>query len=40
MEHGMRKLKNPILEAFVLIVVWILCLLFGAADPTNVYGGF
>ncbi len=36
----MRLLRHPIVEAAILILAWILCLLYGKPDAANVYAGF
>jgi len=35
-----RLLKHPAVEAILLVLVWLLCLMYQKADPANVYARF
>jgi hypothetical protein len=34
------RIARPLLEAALLVLLWLLCLLYGAPDPVNVYRSF
>ncbi len=36
----MKLLTHPIVEAILLVALWVLCLLYGKPDPANVYARF
>ncbi len=36
----LRVVKNPWVEAILLVLVWLLCVIYGTPDPASLYGAF
>jgi hypothetical protein len=38
--RALQWLRNPYVEAVLLLLVWALCVVYGTPDPASLYGDF